>query len=232
MIYDFHGNFSGIYPVKKDSLKNPDRDQWGYYWDFEDYLIENEKGLGLTIQGFMITSPSDLDVFSGFFQRAFRMSTINAKIKNFVIINYEDFIISDEFERKYLKEAVEVLSTEIDEKIEKMSGLFESIKSGIRRSERVWIPLNSYWTDLMKEETCKFWGDDTQVIRLPEEYTPINNKELWEELDCLGPIKFEKDMMWEDFSYQWPNLVKYIDPETVKRIDTDFLRISDEYGLI
>jgi hypothetical protein len=60
----------------------------------------------------------------------------------------------------------------------------------------------------------------------------MNNKDLWEELDVKGPLEFDKDMMWEDFSFIWPNLVKYVDPDIIKRIDTDFLRISSEYGLI
>ena len=83
MIYDFHGNFSEIYPIPKDSLKSPDRDKWGYYWDFEDYLIENESGRGLSLQGILLSNPNDFELFSGLFQRAFRMSTINAKLKNF-----------------------------------------------------------------------------------------------------------------------------------------------------
>jgi hypothetical protein len=232
MIYDFHGNFSQIYPLKKELLKSPDRDKWGYYWDFEDYLIEEETGRGLTLQGFMISSIEDFSVFSGLFQRAFRMSTINAKIKNCIIINYMDFGSGLDFEDSYLRSSVRELDFDIDAKIESMNSLFDLIRNKLRRNARIWIPLNSYWTDLMRDETSNFWGLDVEILRLPEEYTPMNNKDLWEELDTKGPLEFNKDMMWEDFSFIWPNLVKYVDPDIVKRIDTDFLRIGSEYGLI
>lgn len=232
MLYDFHGNFSQIYPLKKEILKSPDRNKWGYYWDFEDYLIEEEPGRGLTLQGFMISSIEDFSVFSGLFQRAFRMSTVNAKIKNCIIINYMDFGSAPDFEDSYLRSSVRELDLDIDAKIGSMNSLFDLIKNKLRRSACIWIPLNSYWTDLMRDETSNFWGPDVEVLRLPEEYTPMNNKDLWEELDIKGPLEFNKDMMWEDFSFVWPNLVKYVDPDIVKRIDTDFLRIGSEYGLI
>jgi hypothetical protein len=232
MIYDFHGNFSQIYPLKKEILKSPDRNTWGYYWDFEDYLIDGETGRGLTVQGFMISTPDDFSVFSGLFQRAFRISSVNAKIKNCIIVNYADFGSSPDFEDSYLRSAVDTLSSDIDAKIVSMHDFFSLIKNKLRRREGVWIPLNSYWTDLMREETSNFWGQSIEIIRLPEEYTPMNNKDLWEELDVKGPLEFDKDMMWEDFSFIWPNLVKYVDPDIIKRIDTDFLRISSEYGLI
>jgi hypothetical protein len=232
MIYDFHGNFSEIYPIPKDSLKFPDRDKWGYYWDFEDYLIENETGRGLSIQGIFLSNPDDFRLFSDLFQRAFRMSTINAKLKNFHVVNFTDFIDSEEFESSYVKESVEVLSSEVDAKIERMNDLFEEIKNLIKRRNGVWISLCPYWTDLMHEETQKFWGDDVFVFRLPVEYSPMNFKSLWEELDILGGMKFDKDMMWEDFSYMYPEYVKYLDPRISKRIDTDFLGTSSEYGLL
>ena len=121
MIYDFHGNFSEIYPIPKDSLKFPARDKWGYYWDFEDYLIENETGRGLSLQGIFLSNPDDFQLFSDLFQRAFRMSTINAKLKNFHVVNFTDFIDSTEFESSYIRESVEVLSSEVDAKIERMN---------------------------------------------------------------------------------------------------------------
>jgi hypothetical protein len=45
-------------------------------------------------------------------------------------------------------------------------------------------------------------------------------------------MKFDKDMMWEDFSYMYPEYVKYLDPKISKRIDTGFLGTSSEYGLL
>jgi len=232
MIYDFHGNFSEIYPIPKDSLKSPNRDKWGYYWDFEDYLIENESGRGLSLQGILLSNPNDFELFSGLFQRAFRMSTINAKLKNFHVVNFKDFIDSSEFESSYVKESVEVLSSEVDQKIERMNNLFSEIKNLIKRRNGVWISLCPYSTDLIHEEIQKFWGEDIFVLRLPVEYSPMNYKGLWEELDTLGGMKFDKDMMWEDFSYMYPEYVKYMDQETSKRIDTGFLGTSSEYGLL
>jgi hypothetical protein len=160
------------------------------------------------------------------------MSTINAKLKNFHVVNFTDFIDSAEFESSYIRESVEVLSSEIDGKIERMNDLFEEIKNLIKRRNGVWVSLCSYWTDLLHEETQKFWGDDIFVFRLPVEYSPMNFKSLWEELDTLGGMKFDKDMMWEDFSYMYPEYVKYLDPKISKRIDTGFLGTSSEYGLL
>lgn len=232
MIYDFHGNFSEIYPIPKDSLKNPDRERWGYYWDFEDYLIENESGRGLSLQGMILTNPEDLKLFSGLFQRAFRMSTINAKLKNFHVVNFADFVTSPEFQSSYIKDSIIVLDSEVDSKIEGMNNLFEEIKNLIKRRSGVWVSLCPYWTDLIHEETQNFWGDDIFVFRLPVEYSPMNFRGLWEELDTLGSMEFNKDMMWEDFSYMYPEYVKYLDPEISKRIETDFLGTCSEYGLL
>ena len=232
MIYDFHGNFSEIYPIPKDSLKKPDRERWGYYWDFEDYIIENESGRGLSIQGILLTDIDDFKLFSGLFQRAFRMSTINAKLKNFHIVNYTDFNDSPEFESSYISNSVSELGSQIDEKIGRMNDLFGEIKNSIKRREGVLISLCPYWTDLIHDETQKFWGDDIKVFRLPVEYSPMNFKELWEELDIIGGLEFEKDMMWEDFSFMYPQFVKYLDPEIRQRIDTDFLGASSKYGLL
>ena len=232
MIYDFHGNFSEIYPIPKDSLKIPDRDRWGYFWDFEDYLMENESGRGLSLQGILLLNPKDLDLFSGLFQRAFRMSTINAKLKNFHILNFTDFLDSPGFQGSYIKNSIDILDSEVDIKIERMWDLFEEIKILIKRRKGVWVSLCPYWTDLNHEETEKFWGDDISVFRLPVEYSPMNFKGLWEELDVLGGIKFNKDMMWEDFSYMYPEYVKYLDHRITERIDTNFLGTSSEYGLL
>jgi hypothetical protein len=233
MIYDFHGNFSEIYPIKKEILKNPDRERWGYFWDFEDYLIEDESGRGLTLQGIMLGSTKDFTLFEGLFQRAFRMTTINAKIKNFIISDYTDF--SDfglDFEETYIRTSIDVLSSEIDMKIRRMEEFLDHVKTFIKRKGLVWVSLCPYWTSLIHDETQKFWGDDVFVTRLPDEYAPMNLKELWEELDTLGGVKFDKDMMWEDFSFMYPNFVSYIDPEISKRIDTEFLGTSSEYGLL
>lgn len=233
MIYDFHGNFSEIYPISKDTLKSPDREKWGYFWDFEDYLIEGESGRGLTIQGILLNSPEDFKLFKGLFHRAFRMSTINAKIKNFIIsghMPYSDFGV--DFESTYIKNSVDALNSEIDEKIQRMEDFLESIKNFIRRAGRVWIAICPYLTPLIIDEIQKFWGSDVLVITLPDEYGPMNIKELWEDLDILGGLDFNKDMMWEDFSFMYPEFVNYIDPEISKRIDTGFLGTSSEYGLL
>jgi hypothetical protein len=230
MIYDFHGNFSEIYPIQKDSLRIPDRNRWGYFWDFEDYLIENEDGRGLTLQGIMLRSAEDFTFFEGLFQRAFRMTTINAKIKNFIISDYTEFGL--DFEETYIKTSIDLLSSEIDGKIRRMEEFLDHVKKFIKRKGLVWVSLCPYWTSLIHDETQKFWGNDVFVTRLPDEYAPMNLKELWEELDLLGGIKFDKDMMWEDFSFMYPNFVIYIDPEISKRIDTDFLGTSSEYGLL
>ena len=63
MIFDFYENFSSLYPLRKEELLLPDREKFGYYWDFEDFLVENERGKGLVLQGFMISNEEDLSGF-------------------------------------------------------------------------------------------------------------------------------------------------------------------------
>ena len=80
-----------------------------------------------------LSNPNDFQLFSDLFQRAFRMSTINAKLKNFHVVNFTDFIDSEEFEFSYVRESIEVLSSEVDAKIERMNDLFEEIKNLIKK---------------------------------------------------------------------------------------------------
>jgi len=234
-IYDFYDNFSSIYPIDKDSLKSPDRDQIGYYWDFEDYFIKGEVGRGLVIQGILLTDEKDFIFFKGLFQQAFRMTVINSSVKAPYVSSMGDFI--DEFipsshlKNNYFENVIENFSEAFESKTDSMNSFFDLIKSKLKRG-KIWIPLNNYWTDLIKSDTEKIWGDDIRVLRLPDEYLAMNRKDLWEELHELGPLEFNIDMAWEDLSYASPELVNYMDKDILERIDTGFLGNCHKYGIL
>lgn len=230
-IYDFYDNFSSIYPIDKDFLKTPNRDQIGYYWDFEDYFIGGETGRGLVIQGILLTDEKDFNFFKGLFQQAFRMTAINSAIKSPYISNIEDFVPSVSLKDNYFREIIEGFSKSFQSKTDSMNAFFDLIKTKIKRG-KIWIPLNDYWTDLIKSDTEKIWGNDVRVFRLPDEYLAMNRKDLWEELHELGPLEFNIDMAWEDLSYRSPELVNYMDKEVLERIDTEFLGNCHKYGIL
>lgn len=230
-IYDFYDNFSTIYPLDKDSLKNPDRDIFGYYWDFEDYIVGGEIGRGLVLQGIMITCPEDFKFFVGIFQQAFRMTAINAVIRSSFIVNFSDFYSDAEFRDNYSKSIIDTLTKTFDEKIKLMNSFFDMIKIKSKRG-KIWISLDQYWTDLIKSDVEIFWGSGISVIRLPLEYSAMNQKYVWEEVHRIGPLEFNPDMAWEDLSYTYPELVKYIDKDILERIDTGFLGNCHKYGII
>lgn len=229
-IYNFYENFSDIYPISKDFLKTPDRDKIGYYWDLEDYFMEGEIGKGLVIQGFLLTNEHDLDFFYGLFQRAFRMTVINSAVKSSYIGNIQDFI-SPFLRDDYFCKTVQVFSESFSSKTQFMKDFFYSLRTKLKRG-KIWISLDSYWTDLVKSDVEKFWGNDITVLRLPDEYTVMNRKDLWEELYELGPLLFKLDMAWEDFSYENPELVNFIDKDILERIDTGFLGNCHKYGIL
>lgn len=230
-IYDFYDNFSKIYPLDKEDLKNPDRSKFGYYWDFEDYIIGGEVGRGLVLQGIMITNPDDFKFFYGIFQQGFRMTVINSAIKNSFIVNFDDFFNTEEFKDNYSRNTISSLAESFDVSVQRMTSFFDTLKTKSKRG-RVWIPLDNYWTDLIKADVEKFWGSDVSVYRLPLEYSNMNRKDLWEEVHQLGPLEFNKDMAWEDLSYTYPQLVKYIDKDILERIDTEFLGNCHKYGIL
>lgn len=230
-IYDFYENFSSIYPIDKDSLKSPNRDQIGYYWDFEDYFIKGETGRGLVIQGILLTDERDFNFFKGLFQQAFRMTVINSLVKASYISNIEDFISSASLKDNYFREVISNFSQTFESKTHSMNIFFDLIKTKIKRG-KIWIPLNDYWTDLIKSDIEKIWGTDVRVLRLPDEYLAMNRKDLWEELHELGPLEFNIDMAWEDLSYASPELVNYMDKDILGRIDTEFLGNCHKYGIL
>ena len=230
-IYDFYDNFSDIYPIKKDSIKSPIRDQFGYYWDFEDYFFEGEKGRGLVMQGILLTDEKDFNFFCGLFQQAFRMTVVNAAVKGAYISNIEDFVPDASFKDNYLRKVIETFSASFRDKHDLMHSFFNSLKMKLKRG-KIWIPLDRYWTDLIKSDVENFWGKDVTVFRLPPEYSAMNRKDLWEELHQLGPLEFNTDMAWEDLSYESPELVNYMDKDILERIDTEFLGNCHKYGIL
>lgn len=230
-IYDFYDNFSDIYPIDKDSLKSPNRNRVGYYWDFEDYFINGETGRGLLIQGILLTDLADLNFFKGLFQQAFRMTVINSIVKESYLGNIDDFVPDITFKDNYFQAVIEAFSKSFLDKTNSMNEYFDLIKFKLKRG-KIWIPLDNYWTDLIKSDVEKFWGEDIRVIRLPDEYSAMNRKDLWEELHEIGPLEFNIDMAWEDLSYLNPELVNYINKDILDRIDTGFLGNCHKYGII
>ena len=92
MIFDFNEKFPEIYPIDMDLLLDPDRERFGYFWDFEDYIIKENLGLGLNLQGILIISEDDLSLFAGLFDTAFRTTTINSRIK----LKYTNYAVIEE----------------------------------------------------------------------------------------------------------------------------------------
>ena len=230
-IYDFYDSFSEIYPINKDSIKSPDRNILGYYWDFEDYFFVGETGRGLVMQGILLTNKDDFNFFQGLFQQAFRMTVINASIKSSYISNIEEFVPGISFRDNYLKKVIETLSATFKDKTDSMNLFLHSLKTRLKRG-KIWIPLDRYWTDLIKSDVENFWGNDVVVFRLPMEYSAMNRKDLWEELHRVGPLEFNIDMAWEDLSYESPELVNYMDKDILERIDTGFLGNCHKYGIL
>lgn len=228
MIFDFYENFSSLYPLRKEELLLPDREKFGYYWDFEDFLVENERGKGLVLQGFMISNEEDLSGFIERFDRAFLRFSIGSIIKN----AFFDLALWDEDLKKNVeKKAVSEIKSDFAGRIDRRDDFLLSLKSSLKGGN-IWIATNNYWSILVKRDIEGFWGNGVEIKTLPDDFSIMNRKDVWEEVDLLGPLNFVPEMAWQDLSFSYPNLVKYIDEETRQKSGIDFLDQCHDFGLI
>lgn len=228
MIFDFYENFSSLYPLRKEELLRPDREKFGYYWDFEDFLVENEKGKGLVLQGFMISTEEDLSGFIERFDRAFLRFSIGSIIKN----AFFDLALWDEdLKKKVERKAVDEIKSDFSGRIDTRDDFLLSLKSSLKEGN-IWIATNSYWSILVKKDIESFWGNGVKIKTLPDDFSIMNRKDVWEEVDLLGPLNFEPEMAWQDLSFSYPNLVKYIDEGIRQKSGVDFLDQCHDFGLI
>ena len=228
MIFDFYENFSSLYPLRKEELLRPDREKFGYYWDFEDFLVENEKGKGLVLQGFMISTEEDLSGFIERFDRAFLRFSIGSIIKN----AFFDLVLWDEdLKKKVERKAVDEIKSDFSGRIDTRDNFLLSLKSSLKEGN-IWIATNSYWSILVKKDIESFWGNGVKIKTLPDDFSIMNRKDVWEEVDLLGPLNFEPEMAWQDLSFSYPNLVKYIDEGIRQKSGVDFLDQCHDFGLI
>lgn len=232
-IYDFYGNFSQIYPISKDEIKSPSREKWGYFWDMEDYMFENENGRGLLIQGFLLETQADFGYFQKIFNLNFRKTSINSIIKEIGRIDTSEIGFSDaqDLNDSFDSLTVKKFKQDLERIIENKKTYFERLHLSLRRG-KIWISINHYWTDLLEKETQDFWGKEIRIFRLPQEYSSMNRKDVWEESILEGGNNFSEDAAWEDLSYNFPNLVKYIDKEIRERIDVTYLGDCHDFGIL
>lgn len=234
MIFDFYENFYLLYPLKKGNLLCPNRERFGYYWDFEDFLIEYEKGKGLVLQGFMISKEEDLFGFIERFDRAFLRFSIGSVIKDNVFLynsgnHYflEDTDLIKNMERNIITEIKSNFESRIDKREDFLLSLKSSLKDG-----NIWIATNNYWSILVEKDIKGFWGNGVEIKTLPDVFYIMNKKDVWEEVDLLGPMNFKPEMAWQDLSFAHPNLVKYIDQEVRQKSGIDFINQCHDFGLI
>lgn len=233
MVYDFYGNFPEIYPIELEDLKNPDRVKWGYFWDMEDYMFSGKNNRGLMMQGMILNSVEDFNEFVKIFNTNFKKTVINSLMKltesllgNAVIIEPYDENLNESIAYASVKN----FKDELDRVMRQKEAYFDSLKLSVRRG-KVWISLNHYWTELIKKETEDFWGNDVRVFRLPDSYSVMNRKDLWEETIEEGTQEFNENKIWEDFSYKFPLLVKHIDPKIRESIGVNFIIKATNLGL-
>lgn len=228
MIFDFYENFSSLYPLRKEELLLPDREKFGYYWDFEDFLVENERGKGLVLQGFMISNEEDLSGFIQRFDRAFLRFSIGSIIKNAF---FDLALWDDDLKKRVEKKTVAEIKSDFADKIDKRDDFLLSLKSSLKCGN-IWIATNNYWSILVKRDIEGFWGNGVEIKTLPDDFSIMNRKDVWEEVDLLGPLNFEPEMAWQDLSFSYPNLVKYIEEEIRQKSGVDFLDQCHDFGLI
>jgi hypothetical protein len=233
LIYDFYGRYLEDCPIIKEQLKSPNRDEMGYYWVFEDYMILGQRGtIGVPLEGFLLETPEDYNFFRGIVHRFFIMSVINSVVKN-AALRAEDFNTSDygaEFIENLHRNVVIHFSNKVDEKTESIERFLENTKLSIKRS-KVWISLSYYWTDSIERDIKNFWGNDVSVKRFPNEFESICREGVIQEVLSNGPIEFNKDMAWEALSFEHPKLVGYIEKEVVERLGVTYLKDLNDIGL-
>lgn len=231
MIYDFYENFINIYPLPRKDIITPDREVFGYYWEFEDYLIEGERGNGLTIAGFLINVQEDLSHFKMIFDRAFRITTINSIIST-IIPAEEDFVIDDlNFLENYKKNSIKEIEKEFKLKLQLKKDFFGFLDN-FSGDNRIWISSNPHWNKQIQTETEKFWKNEVRIITFPDHFSIMRRKDVWEESYKLDPMEFNENWIWEDLAFRHPSYVKYIDENVVNSLGLDFLDQSHSFGLI
>ncbi len=233
MVYDFYGKFSEIYPINLEDLKSPEREKWGYFWDMEDYMFKDKNGRGLLLQGILLNTPEDFNTFTKIFNYNLRKTTFNSliKITESLLDNGSEIGLQDEdFSESVEYAAFKNFCDEFHRVNDQKKSYFESLNLSIRRG-KIWISLNHYWTDLIKKETEDFWGSEIRVFRLPDSYSVMNRKDLWEETIMEGIREFDENKIWEDFSYKFPILVKHMDPAIRQKIGVNFLTKATDWGL-
>ena len=228
MIFDYYENFSSLYPLRKEELLLPDREKFGYYWDFEDFLVENERGKGLVLQGFMISNEEDLSGFIERFDRAFLRFSVGSIIKNAF---FDLSLWDDDLKKRVEKKTVAEIKSDFEGRIDKRDDFLLSLKSSLKGGN-IWIATNNYWSILVKRDIEGFWGNGVEIKTLPDDFSIMNRKDVWEEVDLLGPLNFEPEMAWQDLSFSYPNLVKYIEEEIRQKSGIDFLDQCHDFGLI
>jgi len=230
MIFDFNEKFPEIYPINMDLLLNPDREKFGYFWDFEDYMIKENLGLGLNLQGILMVTENDLSLFAGLFDTAFKITTINSRIK----LKYTNYsVIEDNFDyiEKYRIGIVDKVRNEFKEAVSNRNKLMEDLGKNIK-SKKIWLSLNSSWTPIKESDNKIFWGPEVDVIRLPDFFSVMNMMDLWKEIDEIGPSVFDADDAWSDFAFENLDLIKYIDEDIAKRTGVWSISIIRDMGLI
>ena len=190
--------------------------------------MENEKGKGLVLQGFMISTEEDLSGFTERFDRAFLRFSIGSIIKN----AFFDLALWDEDLKKSVeRKAVEEIKSDFSGRIDRRDDFLLSLKSSLKEGN-IWIATNNYWSILVKRDIESFWGNGVEIKTLPDDFSIMNRKDVWEEVDLLGPLNFEPEMAWQDLSFSYPNLVKYIDEGIRQKSGVDFLDQCHDFGLI
>jgi hypothetical protein len=234
MIFDFYENFSRIYPIKREDLINPDRSKFGYFWDFEDYLIEGVTGRGLTLKGFLITSEDDFEHFKRMFDRFFLRGPINSIISEYGLSSafIQDTLLENpELKSNFYKNIINNITDDFNHRDGLRKALFDGLKRSLKENN-IWIPLYRNMTKLLEKDIQSFWGNSIKTVFIHELFGSFNIKGVWEEIDELGPIEYSEEMAWTDLAFSHPELVKYIDEEMRQKTGTEFLGQCHDFGLI
>jgi hypothetical protein len=233
MIFDFYHKFDEIYPLNKDVLLLPDREMLGYFWEFEDYMIQGEKGNGNIIKGFLINNSEDLFYFRSLFNRAFMMTVINSVVR-LPGDSFEDFSprsSDDEYLEDHNKKVVKNITAEFRSRIDKMESFFELLCCHLKEGA-MWISLEGRENIPLDMYIKEFWGPSIKIEKFPNIFSILNRKDVWEEADRTGPLDFKEEMAWQEFSFTHPNLVKYIDEEIRVQADVNYIANAQDFGLI
>jgi hypothetical protein len=233
LVYDFYGKYLEDCPIIKEHLKSPNRDTWGYYWVFEDYMILGQRGsISVPLEGILLETPEDYNFFKGVMHRFFIMSVVNSMVKT-ASLRFGDFVedaYGTEFTENLRRNIIDHFSNKLDEKIKSLDSFLESIKMSIKRG-KVWMSLSYYWTDSIERDVSMFWGNDVSVKRFPNEFESICMDGIIHDVLAEGPLEFNKDLAWEALSFGCTELIGYIEKDIVERLGIEYLKDLDDIGL-